>query len=185
MTSPFPVFKTSRFLLRQFNEMDLDIVFLGLSHPDVIKYYGVRYASQEDAKKQMSWFAELERNGTGIWWAVCSPDNSIFYGAGGINGLNNEHKKAEIGCWILPGYWGKGIMKEVMPVITGYGFNTMGLHRIEGLVETGNANCKKAMAKMDFIHEGTMIDCEIKDGKWISLDIYAKINQSDKLQPGS
>ena len=166
-------------MLRQFNENDLDNVFLGLSHPDVIKYYGVQYHSREATKRQLSWFAELERNGTGIWWAVCSPDNQEFFGAGGLNGLSKEHHKAEIGFWILPGNWGKGIMREVFPFLVDYGFGALGLHRIEGLVETENLNCKRAMDKLDFVHEGTMKECELKNGKWISLDIYAKIKQAD------
>ena len=180
MPYPFPVFKTSRILLRQFDETDLDNVFFGLSHPDVIKYYGVQYGSREATKKQLDWFVELERNGTGIWWAVCSPDNRIFFGAGGLNDLSEEHKKAEIGFWLLPDFWGKGYMKEVLPLIMDYGFSTLGLHRIEGLVETENVNCKKAMEKLDFVHEGTMKECEIKNGNWISLDIYAQLRHSDQ-----
>lgn len=62
-----------------------------------------------------------------------------------------------------------------MPLICYYGFHKLGLHRIEGIVETENKNCKSAMAKLDFQHEGTMKECEIKNGKFISLDIYAKV----------
>ncbi len=32
------------------------------------------------------------------------------------------------------------------------------------------------MDKLDFTFEGTMKDCEIKNGKFISLDIYALLN---------
>jgi ribosomal-protein-alanine N-acetyltransferase len=60
-------------------------------------------------------------------------------------------------------------------LICNYGFNELGLHRIEGIVETENQNCKKAMAKLDFNHEGTMVECEVKNGRFISLDIYAKL----------
>jgi ribosomal-protein-alanine N-acetyltransferase len=176
-----PSFHTTRLLLRPFEESDLDNVYLGLSHPKVIKYYGVHYLSRESAKTQMTWFQELERNGTGMWWAVCSPDNAVFYGAGGLNGLNAVHKKAEIGFWLLPEYWGGGIMKEILPLIIEYGFNTMGLHRIEGLVETGNLNCKRALESLDFVHEGTMRECEIKNGQWISLDLYASINRNGQV----
>jgi [ribosomal protein S5]-alanine N-acetyltransferase len=171
----FPTIKTDRFLLRQFVESDLENVFKGLSHPDIIKYYGVRYQTLEDTKEQMKFFADLEKNGTGIWWAICSLDNKTFYGAGGLNSLSKEHKKAEIGFWLLQDYWGQGIMTEIMPVIWKYGFEHLGLHRIEGLVETDNLNCKKAIQKLDFKYEGTMKDCEIKNGKFISLDIYAKL----------
>lgn len=173
----FPTLTTERFLLRQFIPSDLENVFLGLSHPEVIPFYGVSYTSLEETKKQLAFFEELEKNGTGIWWAVCSLDNSIFYGAGGLNNLEKEHKKAEIGFWLLPEYWGKGIMKEVMPVICDYGFNTLDLHRIEGVVESENENCKKAMAKLDFEYEGTLKECELKNGTFISLAFYAKRNE--------
>lgn len=122
-------------------------------------------------KLKCVFFSDLEKEGTGIWWAVCSLDNKTFYGAGGLNSLSKEHKKAEIGFWLLKEFWGQG----VMPVICNYGFDNLGLHRIEGLVETDNLNCKNAMKKLDFKHEGTMRDCEIKNGKFISLDIYAKL----------
>lgn len=176
MKNIFPEIKTARLLLRQFVDSDLENVFKGLSHPDIIKYYGVSYETLEATKAQMTFFADLEKNETGIWWAVCSPDNKIFYGAGGLNSLSKEHKKAEIGFWLIPGFWGKGIMTEAMPLICNYGFDRLGLHRIEGIVETENNNCKNAMAKLDFTLEGTMKECEIKNGQFISLDIYAKLN---------
>jgi len=178
MQREFPTIKTERLLLRQFNDNDLENVYRGLSHPEIIKYYGVRYDSLEATNAQMKFFADLEKNGTGIWWAICSPDNTVFYGAGGLNSLSREHRKAEIGFWLLPGFWGNGIMQEAMPLIWNYGFDTLQLHRIEGIVETENSNCKKAMAKLGFIHEGTMRECEIKNGRFISLDIYAKFRSN-------
>ena len=177
-TDIFPTLKTARLLLRQFVDSDLGNVFTGLSHPDIIKYYGVSYHTLEATKAQMDFFAGLEKDGTGIWWAICSLDNAVFYGAGGLSSLSKEHKKAEIGFWLLTEYWGKGIMTEALPLICDYGFKHLGLHRIEGLVETENMNCKNAMAKLHFSHEGTMKECEIKNGKFISLDIYAKFNPS-------
>ena len=171
----FPIIKTDKLLLRQFIESDLEYVYKGLSAPEIIKYYGVSYKSLEDTKAQMQFFSDLEKDGTGIWWAVCSLDNKIFYGAGGLNSLSKEHKKAEIGFWLLTDFWGQGIMTEAMPIICNYGFDNLGIHRIEGLVESDNLNCKNAMKKLDFKHEGTMKDCEIKNGKFISLDIYAKL----------
>ncbi len=178
MTTEFPILRTERLLLRQFVDDDLENVFKGLSHPDIIKYYGVSFQTLEATKEQMTYFADLEKNETGIWWAVCSADNKIFYGAGGLNSLSKEHKKAEIGFWLISDFWGNGIMKEAMPLLCDYGFDNLGLHRIEGFVESENKNCKNAMAKLDFQHEGTMKECEIKNGKFISLDIYAKLKST-------
>lgn len=177
MKAKFPILESERLILRQFVDTDLQDVFKGLSHPDIIKYYGISFDSIEATKEQMEWFSDLEKNEKGLWWAVCSKEDGKFLGAGGLNDLNKENKKAEIGFWLLPESWGKGYMTEAMPLIFNHAFNDMGLHRIEGFVESKNTNCKKALAKLKFNLEGTMKDCEVKNGKFISLDIYSKFNE--------
>ncbi|WP_372755851.1 GNAT family N-acetyltransferase [Labilibaculum sp.] len=174
-TVEFPILITDRFVLRQFTSADLENVFKGLSHPDVIKYYGICFNSLEATKEQLRWFKDLEENGSGIWWAICLKNDSAFIGAGGFNNLEKENRKAEIGFWLLPEYWGKGIMKELMPVICEYGFKNLGLHRIEGFVDSQNTKCKKGLGKINFHYEGTMKDCELKNGEYISLDIFSAI----------
>lgn len=177
MKTNFPTLSTPRFELRQFTQADLENVFKGLSHPEVIKYYGIHFNSLEATQEQIDWYANLEKTETGIWWAIWEITSNIFCGGGGFNDLSKEHRKAELGFWLLPESWGKGIMQETMPVILNHAFTALNLHRIEGYVESSNENCKRAMKRLDFVHEGTMKDCEIKDGQFISVDIYAKFKQ--------
>lgn len=172
----FPELTTDRLFFRQFQDNDLGHVFEALSHPKVIPHYGVQYDTMEACKEQMTWFASLETQKTGRWWAICSKDNTTFYGGGGFNNWDHEHQKAEVGFWLLPAFWGRGYMQEGMRAICDYAFRHMGIHRIEGFVESNNINCKRAMEKLDFQLEGCMRDCEKKDGRFISLDIYASIN---------
>jgi len=172
MNKAFPVYQTDRLLLRHFTESDLENIYLGLSNPDVIKYYGVHFKTLEETTKQLEWFAELEKNETGIWWAVCSQDNSIFYGSVGLYYLNRELKKAELGFWLMPEFWGKGIITESVQLAMDYGFNKMHLKRIEAEVETENEMSKRVLKKLKFVHTGTKKDCEIKNGRYISLDLY-------------
>jgi ribosomal-protein-alanine N-acetyltransferase len=39
------------------------------------------------------------------------------------------------------------------------------------------------MAKIGFNHEGTMVNCEVKNGKFISLAVYSKINAKMPYKP--
>lgn len=167
----FPTLQSDRLVLRKIVDADLEDIFSGLSNRNVVTYYGISYESLEATKTQMDWFANPQQ----FWWAICSRDTTTFYGAGGLNNISTEHKKAEIGLWLLPDFWGQGIMREAMPLICKYGFEQLGLNRIEGFVDTRNLNCKKAMAKLHFQHEGTMRDCEIKDHECISVAIYAQL----------
>lgn len=172
MISTFPVLQTQRLLLRQITENDIEHIFHGLSHPDVIKYYGVSFHSLEATQEQMDWYSALESKATGTWWAICSADGVHFYGAAGFNNLSREHRKAEIGFWLLPENWGKGIMVEALSPILRFGFEQWSLNRIEAFVETENAQCKSLMHQMNFQHEGTLTNCEVKNGEYISLDMF-------------
>ena len=176
MKKAFPIIITKRFKLRQFQESDQQNVFNGLSHPKVIPYYGISFSTYEATIEQLDWFKNLEEKEEGLWWAISSPDESVFYGAGGFNDWNHTHKKAEIGFWLMPEFWGQGIMKEVFPEIVKFGFEGMNLRRIEGFVESGNMNCKNALKKVEFQYEGTMRDSEMKNGNFISVDVYASLN---------
>lgn len=174
MNENLPTIYTDRFKLRNITDSDIEHIFAGLSHPEVIRYYGINFDTLEATKVQMQWYAEPEQ----YWWAICSPENNTFFGAAGLNNLSSIHQKAEIGIWLFPSYWGQRIMEEIIPTLCNFGFEQLGLHRIEGYVESNNANCKKAMAKLDFIHEGTLVDYEIKNGQFISVEVYAILNNS-------
>lgn len=176
MDNNFPFISHQNILLRQIISSDINNVYKGLSHPDVIKYYGVSYHSLAATEEQMLWFKEIEQNKTGIWWAIVNSDDTLFYGAVGLNNLSNIHKKAEIGYWLLPEYWGQKIMADAVPLVCEYAFQTLKIHRIEALVETENMASKQLLAKLNFNFEGTLVDYEIKNGAYISLDSYAKFH---------
>ena len=129
-----------------------------------------------NAPLETVWKAFTERESLEKWWAICDVLTNEFYGAIGLNDLKVEHKKAELGFWLLKEHWGKGYISEVFPEICKFGFEKRKLHRIEAIVEQENTNSKKCLIKNNFLLEGTMKECEIKNGRFISLEIYAKLN---------
>ena len=125
----------------------------------------------------MDWYARIEREETGRWWAIVDPADEYFYGAIGIHDIHPQHRKAEIGFWLLTEYWGKGYITEAATRIIKHSFDDLGLHRIYAYVESENHNSKKVMHKLCFVYEGTMKECEIKDGKWYDLEMYGMLNK--------
>jgi len=172
----FPEFHTKRLALRRILPADQQKIFEGLSDPLVIKYYGVSYLTYEATGEQMNWYENLWISGTGAWWKICDLETSEFLGACGLNNLQKFHRKAELGFWLLPKYWGNGIVYEGMQEVLDFGFEVLNLHRIEAFVEVGNENSMKALLKRGFKHEGTMEDVELKNGKFISLHVFAKLS---------
>jgi RimJ/RimL family protein N-acetyltransferase len=173
----FPELTTERFLLQQIMPDDQRFIFEGLSHPDIIPFYGVRYDSFGATKKQMDWYAKSYREGTGHPWKIIDKTSGEKIGVIAYYYFKHEHKKAEIGFWVFPEYWNKGIITEVLKVVIEYCQKDKDIHRLEAFVEEGNLASRRVLEKLDFVYEGTMKECEIKDGKYISLLIYALISK--------
>ena len=166
---------TDRFYLKEVSADDIVNIHRGLSDFEVTRHYAVHFATLEDTKEQMDWYADLKRTGTGVWWCIYDKTTDQFLGAGGYNNLEKEHRKAEVGFWLLKEHWGKGILKEAMSAILNMGFYSLNLLRVEGFVDHENQKCKKALEKVNFTFEGTMRSCEIKDGKALDVDIYSML----------
>lgn len=160
------------YTLKEIQDKDIENIHKGLSNPEITKYYGVHFDTLEDTKEQMEWYRNLKKNETGIWYGIYNK-NDKFCGAGGFNDVNKEHQKAEIGLWLLKDFWGKGIMKQIMPKLFDIGFNELDLNRIEGFVDSKNTKCKNALEKINFTYEGTMRENEIKNNEKIDVDFYA------------
>lgn len=176
----FPEIRTERLLLRKILPDDINEIFRGFSNPEVIKHFGVSFSTLEATEEQMTWYADMLENDTGRCWAVCSSDNSIFYGVCTINFWKKEHRKAETGYWIFPEHWQNGIASEAMKAVVNFGFNNMGLHRLSAEVEPENTGSVALLQKLGFKKEATLQECEIKNDRFLNLDIYALLRTTHK-----
>lgn len=93
-----------------------------------------------------------------------------------MNNYQKQHNRAEIGYWLLPRYWGSGIVAEALVAMVDYLFREWGLHRIEAVVEAGNSNSSRVLERAGFVYEGTLRDCEIKGGQYISLLMFSLLS---------
>ncbi|MBL7951414.1 MAG: GNAT family N-acetyltransferase [Flavobacteriales bacterium] len=168
---------SGRFELRPIIAADKVYIHRGLSHPEVIKHYAVSFATLEATQEQMDWYATLEREGTGQWWAIRSAQLGDFLGAIGISGIVKQHRRCDLGYWLLPEHWRKGVIREALPLIIDHAFETLGLHRITAEVETDNPASTKVLLHAGFVHEGTLRESEWKDGRAISLDVFSRLNR--------
>ncbi|MNT83473.1 Ribosomal-protein-serine acetyltransferase [compost metagenome] len=80
-----------------------------------------------------------------------------------------------MGYWLLPEYWGQGVMQECVPAIIDHLFTKTRLHRIEANVESENESSKKLLLRNGFSHEGTFKESEWKNGRYITIEYYARL----------
>ncbi len=174
--SPQASLHTARLLLRPIVASDQRRIHEGLSDPRVNAHTGIAYASYEDTARQMRWYAELQASGTGLWWAVClsqRPDELI--GAIGLTQLVAEHRRAEVGYWLMPDCWGQGLAGEALAALLAHAYGPLGLHRVAAEVDVDNPRSSALLDRLGFRHEGVRRGYEWKDGRPIDLAVYARL----------
>ncbi|MDQ1281811.1 MAG: ribosomal-protein-serine acetyltransferase, partial [Patescibacteria group bacterium] len=108
-------------------------------------------------------------------------DLAIFYdgkmiGSAGFHTIKKDNKMAEIGYWIDEDYEGKGIVSKCVNALVKYGFEELGLNRIQILCATLNKASGAVAVKCGFILEGTLRKDVISNGVVYDSFIYSIIS---------
>ena len=139
------IIETDRILLRRFEASDYEAVYEFSSHPEVQKYTGnPLLKSVQEAKDLIAnvWFSDYAKYGYGRWATIYKPDNKLI-GFSGLKHLADLGGITDLGYRFLPEYWGKGIATETALVSIKYGFEELGLDRIQGIAMPENiASCR-------------------------------------------
>lgn len=92
------------------------------------------------------------------WEAGTAATFAIFEGAGFRGGialtLEREHARGELGYWIAPEHWGRGIATDAVVAMIRFGFEELGLQRIQAMHFTRNRSSGRVMEKAGMRLEG-------------------------------
>jgi len=94
------------------------------------------------------------RDGEWIYWAITFKNDNKLIGTICLWNIQPEHYRAEIGYELHPDFWGRGIMKEAIPKIIDFGFETMNLHSLEADLDPGNLPSAALLERNGFVREG-------------------------------
>jgi ribosomal-protein-alanine N-acetyltransferase len=100
-------------------------------------------------------------------WTGGAPIGSI-----GLEPGRQPHE-ATIGLWIGAPFQARGHGTEAIAQITGIGFRTLGLERIEARIFTGNGASRRAFEKNGYRLEGTARHGAIKRGRCVDEWVFA------------
>ena len=154
-TLALPTLRTERFVLRGVRASDLDRVEELLSDKDVadgtltIPHPYPKGGSQEwFAMQGPKWAA-----GKMATWAIARAADDLITGVISLR-IVVPHRRAEAGYWVARDAWGTGVATEALRAVLAWGFDTLGLHRIEAHHFTTNPASGRVMQKVGMLHEG-------------------------------
>jgi [ribosomal protein S5]-alanine N-acetyltransferase len=104
-------------------------------------------------------------------------DDRLLGGIGLSNLRRGVAETASLGYWIGRPHARQGYMAEAIGLTLGYGFERLGLHRIEAACLPSNAPSRSLLAKMGFREEGYAKRYLCIDGRWQDHVLYALLSE--------
>ncbi len=93
---------------------------------------------------------------TGFGFAVFDVGSNLFLGGVGLNQINRKHNFANLGYWVRSSQTGRGVATAATLLAAEFGFEDLGLNRIEILTAIGNAASGRVAEKVGAKKEGIL-----------------------------
>lgn len=158
-----PTITTPRLLLRPFTNEDIDPLHHILCQEGVLRYFPNTAPPARDRVRKFisSQIDHWETYDYGLW-AVEARSNGELMGRSGLQYLP-ETKETEVDYILGKSFWGQGFATEAAQASLTYGFETLAVERIIGIVHPENKASQRVLEKsgMRFIEEARYfgMDC--------------------------
>ncbi len=125
----------------------------------------------EDTRAFMALILDGYQQGNHLFWGIEFEQKLV--GTIDFVSVNETHNFAEIGYVLSEAYWNKGITTEAAKKLIDFGFNELGLVRIQARCFEENIGSQKVMEKSGMIFEGILRKSMFIKGIHQNVKMYA------------
>lgn len=163
---------------RDFCAADLPVMARAMGDARVTQFYGLETEQTDPraiAREQLAWWQEQAAQGSGWWQAICAQGQvqGQVLGAVGIYDRDDDGDSAELGYWLLPSHWGRGVMRLALRQWLPQAFEKLELHSVVAYVEPGNLASTRLLTAAGFTHEGLLRECTRRGERYASLHRFS------------
>jgi RimJ/RimL family protein N-acetyltransferase len=172
-------FVTERLLIRDFTRADEAAVHGFAGDPAVTRFmeWGPNDIHDTRAFIAMAVAQPAHRDRTEFEFAAVLADPGRLIGSLSIRITEHRHQQGEVGYIFDQACWGRGYATEATRALLGFGFATLGLHRIAATCHPDNIGSARVLEKAGMAFEGRMRDHKFVRGQWRDSLLYAAVDR--------
>lgn len=116
----------------------------------------------------------IAAGGNGLNWAIERRADGALLGSISL-GIVPAHRRAELGYWLGLPHWNQGYTSEAARRVVAFGFDTLGLHRLQATCFTRNRPSARVMEKAGLVYEGVLRGYVRKGDSFEDVAMYARL----------
>lgn len=124
----------------------------------------------------------LDQMGRGEGFQVCIEYRGELAGVMGFVYLDPVNRRAEIGYWLGRSFQGRGIMTRACRRLVDFGFESLGLHRVEIRVDVDNRKSRAVPERLGFVQEAVLRESVQDRGQFRDIVMYARLRGDGEVQ---
>jgi [ribosomal protein S5]-alanine N-acetyltransferase len=166
---------TERLVLRPFDGDDVDATLRNWAGDErVQKPYGEPvYPTREAVSELLAGYIQRYDKGDYYRWVIDEKNGARSIGQIAFFLVDTKNHFAEIEYCIGVEFQDKGYATEATRAVIEYGFQTMGLNKVQICHNARNPRSKRVIEKCGFTHEGTLRDYFLMDGEFVDRLYYS------------
>jgi RimJ/RimL family protein N-acetyltransferase len=177
-----PTLIGERVVLRPFRPDDADVMWESFGDAESNRLTGTHTVFTEEAVR--AYYANRNEQVDRLDLAVEDQASGRCVGEVVLNDWNPDNRCCGFRILLTADGRGRGLGTEATQLIVGYGFDVLGLHRIELEVYQFNPRARRTYEKVGFVAEGLMRDALLWDGEWIDATLMSML-ETDPRPPSA
>jgi RimJ/RimL family protein N-acetyltransferase len=148
---------TARLSLVRWREEHLVELLVLASDERVVRHIvdGRPWSREYATDRHRSALAHWRRFGYG-WRAALDRESGMFLGIASMTRLNAE--AVELGWWVAPAAWGRGLATEMAAAVRDEAFGQRGVRRVVAQHQEDNDASGRVMTKIGLVHDHSEVD---------------------------
>ncbi len=181
--SRIPELGTERLILRALRVSDSADMFEYARDPDVTRYLLWRpHADVGYTHRYLEYLGSRYRIGAHYEWAIVHRETGRMIGTCGFARIDCAHDCGELGYVLNPAFRGQGLMPEAATCVLRFGFEELGLHRIEARYMVENTTSLRVMEKIGMCHEGILHGAMLVKGAYRDIGVCAILKDQFEVE---
>jgi len=162
--------------LRPMEARDAGEVLALFGDPDVAEFMDIAPLVEiAEAREIVAWAMELAERNRGVRWTIRQEGRLI--GTVGFNALELERgRRGEVAYDLARSEWGRGVMSAILPHVMAFGYERLGLRRLEAMVTAGNTRSCRLLERHGFVREGLLRDHGYWTGRYWDQIVYGRLS---------
>jgi len=183
----FPVtIRTTRLVIRELDSSDADAVQRCAGDPEVVRNLPFGPNTPDQTRRFVERVMLTQRDSPRRNYEMAISQNDGLIGCVRLTVRSAVDRQGDVGYMLRRDCWGNGFMTEATRAILGFGFESLGLHRIWATCGTENVASGRVLEKIGMRREGHLLHERLVREKWRDTYVYAVLeNDWRSGQPAS